>query len=580
MFKILMQNMHGKVRLTFFLAPLVMLIEVFCDLQQPTMMADIVDSGLAKGDMQFVLKTAALMLMFALIGICAGGGSGVLGNYASLHMGQSLRTKMLTIALNSRAAGGLPPATLITRITNDVTQMQNLVMMMTRGMVRAPMLMLGGVVMSTLVSPRLAPILFVILPVLLVYTLLVMRRSLPFYTDMQNKTDNMNRVMRENLQGAKTIKAFVLEKHQQDQFTQTNTALLNSSVRASMATVPLAPVIQFLLNLGVVIALAYGGTLDVGGVILDGQIIAFINYMIQITNAMVMTVNIITAFSRAITSATRVQAVLSEQAGEMQVGSAAGAPQDSSVTFDHVSFGYDQSKPILDGISFAVPSGQWLGIIGTTGSGKSTLINLLTRGFDDYTGTIKIGGVDTQQLDLAAVHHKVTVATQDAMLFSGTVRHNLTFGDKAATDAELAAGAHLADADEFIDPLPKRYDAPVEQGGKNFSGGQRQRLNIARAAVPDPDILVFDDATSAVDQTTNARIQQRLVQHRRGRTTLIISQRVANLLQCDQILVMQEGRLAARGTHQELLASSPFYAQLVETQLGGGRFDASDESRA
>ncbi|KRN20763.1 ABC transporter ATP-binding protein [Lacticaseibacillus camelliae] len=580
MFKILMQNMHGKVRLTFFLAPLVMLIEVFCDLQQPTMMADIVDSGLAKGDMQFVIKTAALMLMFALIGICAGGGSGVLGNYASLHMGQSLRTKMLTIALNSRAAGGLPPATLITRITNDVTQMQNLVMMMTRGMVRAPMLMLGGVVMSTLVSPRLAPILFVILPILLVYTLVVMRRSLPFYTDMQGKTDDMNRVMRENLQGAKTIKAFVLENHQQAQFTETNNALLDSSVRASMATVPLAPVIQFLLNLGVVIALAYGGTLDVGGVILDGQIIAFINYMIQITNAMVMTVNIITAFSRAITSATRVQAVLSEQVGEVQVGSAADAPQDSSVTFDHVSFGYDQSKPILDDISFSVPSGQWLGIIGTTGSGKSTLINLLTRGFDDYTGTIRIGGVDTQQLDLAAVHHKVTVATQDAMLFSGTVRHNLTFGEKAATEAELAAGAHLADADEFIEPLPKRYDAPVEQGGKNFSGGQRQRLNIARAAVPDPDILVFDDATSAVDQTTNARIQQRLVEHRRGRTTLIISQRVANLLQCDQILVMQEGRLAARGTHQELLASSPFYAQLVETQLGGGRFDASDESRA
>ncbi len=381
-----------------------MLIEVFCDLQQPTMMADIVDSGLAKGDMQFVIKTAALMLMFALIGICAGGGSGVLGNYASLHMGQSLRTKMLTIALNSRAAGGLPPATLITRITNDVTQMQNLVMMMTRGMVRAPMLMLGGVVMSTLVSPRLAPILFVILPILLVYTLVVMRRSLPFYTDMQGKTDDMNRVMRENLQGAKTIKAFVLENHQQAQFTETNNALLDSSVRASMATVPLAPVIQFLLNLGVVIALAYGGTLDVGGVILDGQIIAFINYMIQITNAMVMTVNIITAFSRAITSATRVQAVLSEQVGEVQVGSAADAPQDSSVTFDHVSFGYDQSKPILDDISFSVPSGQWLGIIGTTGSGKSTLINLLTRGFDDYTGTIRIGGVDTQQLDLAAVH--------------------------------------------------------------------------------------------------------------------------------------------------------------------------------
>ncbi|MFD1392279.1 ABC transporter ATP-binding protein [Lacticaseibacillus jixianensis] len=580
MFKILMQNMHGKVRLAFFLAPLVMLVEVFCDLQQPTLMADIVDSGLAKGDMGFVARTAALMLMFALIGICAGGGSGVLGNYASLRMGQSLRSKMLMIALNSRAAGGLPPATLITRITNDVTQMQNLVMMLTRGMVRAPMLMLGGVVMSALVSPRLAPILFVILPLLFIYTLVVMRRSLPLYLDMQSKVDTMNRVMRENLQGARTIKAYVLEQHQQTQFTQTNTALLSSSVRAAMATVPLAPVIQFFLNLGVVIALGYGGILDVRGVILDGQIIAFINYMIQITTAMVMTVNIITAFSRAITSATRVSAVLAEKVGEVAVGSARQAPAGSSVAFEHVTFGYDQSKPILDDITFTVPAGQWLGIIGTTGAGKSSLINLLTRSFDDYRGTIWIGGVDTRQLDLAVVHHKVTVATQDAMLFSGTIRHNLTFGKAAATDAELAAGAHLADADEFIAPLPQQYDAPVEQAGKNFSGGQRQRLNIARAAVPDPDILVFDDATSAVDQTTNARIQRRLVQARTGRTTLIISQRVANIMHCDQIIVMQEGRLSAAGTHQQLLASSPFYAQLVATQLGGGMSHASHEPGA
>lgn len=580
LFKIVMQNTHGKARWAFFLAPLVMLVEVFCDLQQPTLMSNIVDSGLAKGDMHYVITTALAMLGFALLGICAGGGSGVLGNYASLHMGQQLRSRMLTIALNSRAAGGLTPATLITRITNDVTQMQNLVMMLTRGMVRSPMLMFGGVVMSVIVCPSLAPILFVILPILLIYTLLVMKRSLPLYTDMQSKVDAMNRVMRENLQGAKTIKAFTLEDHQLTQFNQTNDDLLNSSVQASMATVPLSPVIQFLLNIGVVIALAYGGTLDVGGVILDGQIIAFVNYMIQITTAMVQTVNIITAFSRAITSAARVQAVLAEKVGELQVGSAANAPSGSSVSFSHVTFGYDQSKPILDDISFTVPDGQWLGIIGTTGSGKSSLINLLTRAFDDYTGEIAIGGVNTQQLDLAAVHHKVTVATQDAMLFSGTVRHNLTFGAPQASDAVVAAGAQLADAAEFIEPLPAKYDAPVEQAGKNFSGGQRQRLNIARAAVPDPDIVVFDDATSAVDQTTNAIIQQRLTQSRQGRTTLIISQRVANIMHCDQIIVMQEGRLAARGTHAELIQSSPFYAQLVETQLGGGRAHANDESRA
>ncbi len=220
-----------------------------------------------------------------------------------------------------------------------------------------------------------------------------------------------------------------------------------------------------------------------------------------------------------------------------------------------------------------MPAGQWLGIIGTTGSGKSSVINLLTRAFDDYQGTIAVGGVDIQQLDLAALHHKVTVATQEAMLFSGTIASNLRFGAPEADQAQLSAGATVAAATSFIDPLPAQYEAPVEQSGKNFSGGQRQRLNIARAAVPDADILVLDDATSAVDQTTNAAIQAQLTQTRHDRTTVIISQRVTNIMHCDQILVLEEGRITAAGSHEALVKQSPFYAQLVQTQLGGGRYD-------
>lgn len=573
MFKLLMAHMHGRARWCFFLAPAVMLVEVFSDLQQPTLMSDIIDHGLAKGDLHFVIRTSLLMLMFALIGVAAGSAAGILGNYASLHMGQKLRSHMLTVALNSRAAGGLTPATLITRITNDVTQMQNLVMMVTRGMVRAPMLMLGGMVMAVIVSPRLAPILLIIMPLLAVFILVVMKHSIPLYTHMQQQVDGMNRVMRENLQGAKTIKAYTLEDHQLTQFNQANADLLESSIRASLATVPLSPIIQLALNLGVVVALAYGGQLDVNGVILDGQIIAFVNYMIQITNAMVMTVNIITAFSRAITSAARVQAVLAEATGAVPVGSASNAPAGSAITFDHVTFGYQQSRPILDDITFSVPAGQWLGIIGTTGSGKSSVINLLTRAFDDYQGTIKVGGVDIQLLDLAALHHKITVATQEAMLFSGTIASNLRFGAPEADQAQPTASATVAAATSFIDPLPAQYEAPVEQSGKNFSGGQRQRLNIARAAVPDADILVLDDATSAVDQTTNAAIQTQLTKTRRDRTTVIISQRVTNIVHCDQILVLKEGRITAAGSHEALVKQSPFYAQLVQTQLGGGRYD-------
>ncbi|KRL47893.1 ABC transporter ATP-binding protein [Lacticaseibacillus manihotivorans] len=568
MFAIIMHHTHGRARWAFFLAPLIMLGEVSCDLQQPTLMSQIIDTGLAHGDGQYVLHHALLMLMFAVLGLICGATCGTLGSYASLKMGESLRAEMLQIALSSRDAAGLKPATLITRITNDVTQMQNLVMMVTRGMVRAPMLLLGGIVMSTLVCPDLAPILFIIMPILVIFILIVMRRSLPLYTQMQAAVDRVNRGMRENLQGAKTIKSYVLEDHQFAEFKQANQNLQTTSLNAAMATVTLAPVIQLLLNLGVVIALSYGGSLAIHGSISDGQIIAFVNYMIQITTAMIQTANIITAFSRAITSAARVQAVLDETAPMPQAS--APLPNASSIEFAHVTFGFDQSTPILNDVSFVVPDGHSLGIVGPTGAGKTTLINLLTRSFDDYSGKITIGGTDIQTLSLADVHTKVKVALQDAILFAGTIASNLSFGG-AATPEALSTAAQIADANEFITPLAKQFDAPVEQRGKNFSGGQRQRLNLARAFTNDPDIVVLDDATSAVDQSTNAEIKQQLAQARQHQTTLIISQRVTNVIDCDEIIVLEAGKITARGDSQTVYQNSPFYRQLVDTQLGGGR---------
>jgi ABC-type multidrug transport system fused ATPase/permease subunit len=324
---------------------------------------------------------------------------------------------------------------------------------------------------------------------------------------MQAAVDRVNRGMRENLQGAKTIKSYVLRRPSIREFKQANQNLQTTSLNAAMATVTLAPVIQLLLNLGVVIALSYGGSLAIHGSISDGQIIAFVNYMIQITTAMIQTANIITAFSRAITSAARVQAVLDETAPTPQAS--ASLPQASSIEFDHVTFGFDQSTPILNDVSFVVPDGHSLGIVGPTGAGKTTLINLLTRSFDDYSGTITIGGTDIQAMSLTDVHTKVKVALQDAILFAGTIASNLSFGG-AATPQALSQAATIADANEFITPLTNQFDAPVEQRGKNFSGGQRQRLNLARAFTNDPDIVVLDDATSAVDQSTNAEIKQQL----------------------------------------------------------------------
>ncbi|APX71781.1 ABC transporter ATP-binding protein/permease [Companilactobacillus allii] len=570
MFKIIMEHIHGKARVFFFMAPVIMLGEVFCDLQQPTLMSQIIDSGLAKNDMRYVLQHAALMAMFAVLGLIFGGASGVLGSYASLNMGKKLRSHMLSIALEDRDPSGLEPATLITRITNDVTQMQTLVMMLTRGMVRSPMLLFGGIVMSVIICPDLAPILFVIMPILVVFLLVVVRRSIPMYTKMQQSVDTVNRIMRENLQGAKTIKAYVLENHQLDQFNSDNNQLLKTSQNASMATVILSPVIQLMLNLGVVVALGYGGSLSISNTISNGQIIAFVNYMIQITSAMIQTVNIITSFSRAVTSSTRVQAVLSEEKDEELPVTTMKKPVGSSISFDDVTFGYKESEPIINHLSFEVKDGEWMGIIGATGSGKSSIINLLTRSFDQYSGTIKIDGVDIKKLSLEELHQKVVVALQDSLLLSGNIRSNLAYGKMGATDTELDTSANISDSAEFIDKLHKRYDAQVEQKGKNFSGGQRQRLNIARSLTPNADILVMDDATSAVDQETNARIKSRLKKSRNKKTTLIISQRVTNVMDCDQIMVIADGKLESIGTHDELLTKSNFYRQLVKTQLGGG----------
>ncbi|KRM87735.1 abc-type multidrug transport system, atpase and permease component [Lacticaseibacillus thailandensis DSM 22698 = JCM 13996] len=547
-----------------------MLGEVFSDLQQPTLMSRILDNGLGKGDMHYVLRTAALMAFFAVVGLVAGVSCNALGSYASLQMGAALRQHMLQVALTSRNPRGLQPATIITRITNDVIQMQNLVLIMVRGMVRAPLLMMGGAVMSVIVCPQLAWLLLIVMPLLLIFMVLVVRRSVPLFTRVQQSIDHVNQIMRENLNGMKTIKSYALEDSQYHRFNGANEQLQSDSEVAQHSTIILSPVILLVLNLAVVIALAYGGRLDMQHVILDGQIIAFVNYMIQITNAMIGTVNIITAFSRASTSAIRVRTALDEEnqadALDQQPGHAQ-LPAGSGFDFDHVSFGYGK-RPILADIDFHVADGTWLGVIGTTGSGKTTLVNLLTRAFDDYQGHIMVGGTDVQALTLTELHHKVAVALQDSVLFSGSVRDDLRYGQPDGTDSNLARAIHDAAADDFIDAAGGGLDLPVEQHGKNFSGGQRQRLNLSRALAADSDILVLDDITSAVDQETNARIQQRLRTSRRGRTTMIISQRISNLVDCDQIIVLEGGRITGRGTHAELIRTSSFYRRLVAAQFG------------
>lgn len=569
MLKIIWQHTNKFQRVCLFVAPLIMLMEVFCDLQQPTLMAHIVDKGLVSGGrLGIIIQTGVTMVLFAIGGLLSGAGCNAFGSLASLGMGQQLRNHLMTLALTARNGHEMSTPTLITRITNDVIQMQNLVMTLTRSMIRAPFLLLGGVVMSFIISPRLAWILVVVVPILLIFMILVIRRSVPLFTTVQQAIDKINRVMRETLLGIKTVKSYVLEDQQYNAFNQTNDRVKESSIVAQQSIIILSPVVILALNISVVAALWFGGRLHAENAITNGQIIAFVNYMIQITNAMINTVNTVSSLSRAQTATIRINEILQLKREPVQTPTIA-TPKLSSVQFNQVSFAYQDGENVLNDVSFELDSGQKMGIIGTTGSGKTTLVNLITRLYDPTSGSIKLGGIDIRDLTIAQIRRKVAVALQTSTLFSGTITSNLRYGKVDATEAQLQEAARAADADAFIQQRDAGYLATVDQRGNNFSGGQKQRLNIARALIAQPDILILDDVTSAVDLATDARIQRAIRQTRRDRTTIMISQRVSAIMDSDLILVLDHGAVMGMGTHQQLMQRSAFYRSIAIDQLGG-----------
>ena len=571
MLNIIWQHTHGWQRVCLFAAPLIMLGEVFSDLQQPTLMAHIVDTGLKNGgNNQVIVQTGIWMVFFAILGMFCGSGCNAFGSYASLKMGRALRNHLMDLSLKTRNGQEISTPTLITRITNDVIQMQNLVMTLTRSMIRAPFLLLGGIVMAAIVSPKIAWILFIVVPVLLIFMGSIIAYSVPLFTKMQRAIDHINLVMRENLLGIKTVKSYVLEKQQYDSFQTTNDQVKQASVNAQHSVIILSPIVTVVLNISVVAALWFGGRLHTQNLISDGQIIAFVNYMIQITNAMINTIDTVSSLSRAQTATIRIREILNLPHDAPQSETVA-LPAANSIQFDHVSFAYPDAENVLTDINFNLKDGQKLGIIGTTGSGKTTLVDLLTRLYDVTAGSIMVGGININDLTLSQLRHKIAVAPQTSTLFSGTIASNLRYGSETATTTDLKRAAQTAAADEFISTREQGLEAPVTQRGNNFSGGQKQRLNIARALVAKPDILILDDVTSAVDLATDARIQRALRQDRKGKTTVTIAQRISSIIDSDLILVLDQGRLVAQGTHAQLLQSSPFYQEVAQTQLGGGQ---------
>lgn len=559
--------------LFFLLAPLLMVVEVVCDLYQPTLMANIIDIGVAGGDSAYIVRTAGVMLLVAALGLVGGFGCLYFSAQSTSATGARLRKSLFAHIQTFSFAelDRLQTSTLITRLTNDVTQVQNMLLSAQRILVRAPLLCVGGLVMAYALSPKLSVVFAVAVPVLCVVIVSVVRRAFGLFTTVQAKLDRLNVVTRETLLGIRVIKAFVTQDRQQAKFELSNEELLAWNVKAQRLVIVLMPFVTFVGNLAVIAVLWLGGHYVQAGTLEVGSIMAFITYILQVLQSLLMSMMIMVNISRAKASVDRINDVFA-------VEPAIREPEEPQpltgydLVFDHVYFRYHpHSDWVLQDISFTAKAGEMVGIIGATGSGKSTLAALIPRLYDAEKGRITLGGVDIRQLPLKELRRDIAMIMQDNVLFSGTIASNLRFGRGDADDELLIKTLEDAAAAELLTLAPEGLEAAVAQRGQNLSGGQKQRLTIARALIRSPKILILDDATSALDFATESRLQHNLRQRSDGCTTIMIAQRVSSLMHADRILVLDGGRIAAQGDHAALLKDCEIYRTIAETQLGEER---------
>jgi ATP-binding cassette subfamily B multidrug efflux pump len=571
-------------RLWAVLAPLFMILEVAMDLMQPRLIQRIIDEGIAQLDMSTVINTGLLMLGLALVGAVGGFASTVFATLAAQGFGADVRHTLFR-KVQSFSFGNLDDletGQLITRLTNDVTQVQQVVAMMLRIMVRAPMMLIGSLLMAILTSPRLALLFLVLGPLVLGMVLWVLSKAHPIFGRVQRKLDDLNTVMQENLAGVRVVKAFVRAQHEIERFQTANDGLMAEIILAARTVVVAMPFMMMAVNLGVVGALWFGGVQVTAGTMQIGQIIAFVNYLTATLMSLMMVSMLVMMTARAQASADRIQEVLDGVPKiENKPDPVTTFAPLGRVAFEDVTFSYDVNghDPVLKNINFVAEPGQMVAILGATGSGKSSLIHLIPRFYDVTAGRATLDGVDVRDVDKETLRHNIGVALQESVLFSGTIRDNIRYGRPEATDEEVIAAAKAAQAHTFITKFPDGYDTMIGQRGVNLSGGQKQRIAIARALLIQPAVLILDDSTSSVDVETEIKIQDALEDVMKSRasqeagstaTVFVIAQRISTVLKADKILVLDDGQIIAEGTHGELLASSPIYREIYESQLGNG----------
>lgn len=553
-------------------APLLMLLEVAADVIQPRLMAQIIDVGVANRDLQYVYMMGARMIGIALIGLLGGTGATILSCTASQGYGKDLRGEIFSKVQSFSFAeiDRFKTSSLITRLTNDVSQIQHIVMFGLRMLVRAPLLAIGGAVMALSINAGLASVLLISLPVLSLALAFIMSRSFPMFGTVQKRLDKLNSVMRENLTGARVVKAFVRSDYEKGRFKRANEDFSTISLKAIRMVGLTTPAMMITMNVSLVAVMWFGGVKVNAGTMSLGQIMAFINYITQILMALQMVAFLTVNISRAKASADRVIEVLDAQSGITSPDAAKGIVSEGMVQFEGVSFSYEGSAgdPVLKDVRITALPGQTLAILGATGSGKSTLVNLIPRFYDPTSGSVKVDGTDVRDVDLSELRASIGIVLQDSVLFTGTIKENIRWGKPDATDEEVERAAQAAQAHKFITSFPDGYETMVGQKGVNLSGGQKQRLAIARALIRQPRILILDDSTSAVDMGTEERLQKALKDAMKGRTTIVIAQRISSVMDADRIVVLEDGAVAADGSHAELMRSSDIYRDIVRSQLG------------
>jgi len=555
------------------LALLLMMGVVATDLTIPRLTQRVIDQGIAKQDLGVILGTALVMVGAAVLGALFSVGNTILsvrvGQNVSADLRSALVRKVQTFSFGN--LDRLQTGQLLVRATSDVNQVQTSVWMSLRMLVRAPLWMTGSVIMLFLTNAQLALLTFVLLPAIVVLIWFFISRSQSLFTLVQQKLDALNRVLQENLAGVRVVKAFVRVEHENARFDRANIDLMTQNIKVMQLLAVLMPTMVLVLNLGVTGVIWFGGNMVIGDALTVGELVAFVNYLLFAMFPLVILAGAMGPFSAADASAKRILEVL-DSAPDVQDPAEGLRPTSiqGRVAFENVTFSYngDGAEPVLKNIDLVAEPGQEVAILGATGSGKSSLIHLIPRFYDVTEGRVTLDGVDVRDMSLDVLRAQVGAALQEAVLFTGAIRDNIRYGRPDATDAEVVAAAQAAQAHDFIMAFPDGYDSLVGQRGVNLSGGQKQRIAIARALLVQPRVLVLDDSTSAVDVATEVQIQAALDELMVGRTSFIIAQRISTVLNADKIVVLDQGQVAAEGTHAELMATSPIYREIYESQLG------------